>query len=571
MKPITKKLLWTAFILVVVKLFLVLLIQTPTIFADEYVYAKNAQSFWNEGVFETHGDPDISYPPLYPVLLSITYLFQDMTLVYFFMKFLNVLLTTLVIIPTYLLAKDFVKEKQAYLIALLVSIMPISLIYPAYLMSENIFYPLFLFFVYFTYKTYTTLKLSYLLLTLVTIPLLIFSRIMGLITLLILGALLIYELFKISSKRLSKKTNSLTLATFLSIFIGIIILLTLFHITSFIVQKFAPAYSSIISIAAIFRLFHYKTIIWTFLYLGFLFLATGIIPGLYALQPTPKQLRTENFKKFRVTLWLSILSATGLGIYYSARQPTIKALTLFPELTGRFIGRYVAYVLPLLLILGCIYLFNTKYSQKRLQSTAKILGIFLVFSSQLVFFGMYPFNTTSLSFVGLLYYAYNYLFANTSILITSLFFALFFLIITYVAVLLIKKANKTTILTLLFIFLSATSALSYSMTYYNSNHLWNTSEQVQLGKWINENVKEESTFLVDLDYCTKKDLKRTEEALCTIPTGKFVKSGFWIKHQIRVGNIEEVQADYILTKKTLEYELVRSTPRGINLYLRQEP
>ena len=43
-----------------------------------------------------HGVDANIYPPLYPIILSISYLFNDMTAVYLFMKIINVLISSLI-------------------------------------------------------------------------------------------------------------------------------------------------------------------------------------------------------------------------------------------------------------------------------------------------------------------------------------------------------------------------------------------------------------------------------------------------------------------------------------------
>ena len=57
---------------------------------------KLARSFFFDFNFMVHGVDANIYPPLYPIILSISYLFNDMTAVYLFMKIINVLISSLI-------------------------------------------------------------------------------------------------------------------------------------------------------------------------------------------------------------------------------------------------------------------------------------------------------------------------------------------------------------------------------------------------------------------------------------------------------------------------------------------
>src|SRR3990167_6087327 len=89
MKKEIKFLVFLYFIIVIVKVIFSSFIPTISIFSDEYLYAKMARSFFYHGEFSIHGIPTSQYLPLYPIFLSVAYLFQDMQLVYLAMKVIN--------------------------------------------------------------------------------------------------------------------------------------------------------------------------------------------------------------------------------------------------------------------------------------------------------------------------------------------------------------------------------------------------------------------------------------------------------------------------------------------------
>ena len=130
-------------------------------FSDEYYYAKLARSFFFSREFSIHEIKVMFYQPLYPIVLSISYFFKDMSLAYLSMKAINVIISTLVIVPTYLMAREFLDEKKRLLVTALVAMMPSSFAFAPYLMAENLFYPLFMFAVYFLHKAFTLQRSIY--------------------------------------------------------------------------------------------------------------------------------------------------------------------------------------------------------------------------------------------------------------------------------------------------------------------------------------------------------------------------------------------------------------------------
>ena len=159
------------------KLVLAELVPSPTMFADEYVYSKLARSFFYHQEFSIHGIISNSYPPLYPMLLSIAYFAKDMPLVYFIMKLINSLISSLVIFPAYLLAKEKLSNKDSVLAAIIVSVFPANFVFSQFVMAENIFYFLFLSAFYFLYKSFYSQKLKYFILAGLLIALAVLAKV----------------------------------------------------------------------------------------------------------------------------------------------------------------------------------------------------------------------------------------------------------------------------------------------------------------------------------------------------------------------------------------------------------
>ncbi|MAG77813.1 hypothetical protein CL616_00445, partial [archaeon] len=146
-----KKLLFLYLILVGVKIFLTSLISVPSIYGDEYLYVKMARSFFENFTFELHGVPASKYPPLFAILISPFYFLGNMFYVYFGIKVFACFLSACVIFPAYLLLKDFISKKKAFFISVMVGLLSTNLNFSNHVLSENLFFPLFLFSFYFLY------------------------------------------------------------------------------------------------------------------------------------------------------------------------------------------------------------------------------------------------------------------------------------------------------------------------------------------------------------------------------------------------------------------------------------
>ena len=123
-------------------------------FADEYNYVKMAQSILEYGRIFVNGNPFNHHLILYPLLLSPAYLAKNIAFVYPIMKIINAFISSLIIFPAFLIAKEFFSNRRSLLVAVLISIMPPNFAIAPYILSENLFYPLFLFTIYFIYRSF---------------------------------------------------------------------------------------------------------------------------------------------------------------------------------------------------------------------------------------------------------------------------------------------------------------------------------------------------------------------------------------------------------------------------------
>ncbi len=137
---------WLAILYVVsatVQLTLGLRVSSPWIMVDELVYSDMARSFASTGHFlirGVHGD----YGFVQPLLLSPAYaIFGPMSDVYQWARVIVALVMSSAVFPAYLLARRVVRPATALAAAALAVAIP-SMAYVGTLMTENAFYPIFL-------------------------------------------------------------------------------------------------------------------------------------------------------------------------------------------------------------------------------------------------------------------------------------------------------------------------------------------------------------------------------------------------------------------------------------------
>lgn len=116
---------------------------SPWIMVDELIYSDMARSFAASGRFLLRGQ-SAGYAPLYPLLISPVYAaLGPVSDVYQWIRGVNGLLMPTAVFPAYLLARRVVRPPAALAAAALAVAVP-SMVYVGTVMTENLFYPLFL-------------------------------------------------------------------------------------------------------------------------------------------------------------------------------------------------------------------------------------------------------------------------------------------------------------------------------------------------------------------------------------------------------------------------------------------
>ena len=119
-------------------------IATPWIMVDELVYSELAKSFAAHGSFLVRDVPSNGYGFVYPILIAPAFrLYASVPHAYAVAKGINAVVMSLTAVPVYFLARRLLSQGWALTAAVLSVLVP-SLLYTGTLMTENVFYPLFI-------------------------------------------------------------------------------------------------------------------------------------------------------------------------------------------------------------------------------------------------------------------------------------------------------------------------------------------------------------------------------------------------------------------------------------------
>ncbi len=127
-----------------VRYVLALRIEAPWIMVDELIYSELARGLAGGEGWSIRGVPTNAYGFVYPLVLAPAYaLFDSLPQAYAAVKVINSVVVSLAALPAYFLARRVLATGLSLLAALLAVALP-SLLYAGQVMTENVFYPLFL-------------------------------------------------------------------------------------------------------------------------------------------------------------------------------------------------------------------------------------------------------------------------------------------------------------------------------------------------------------------------------------------------------------------------------------------
>lgn len=578
MKNTSKFLIIFFVALVLIKISLASFIPMSTAFSDDHQYLKMARSFFLDQNFKIYGVEGIQLPPLYPILISISHIFNDSIYVYFTIKVINALLSSLIIIPSYLLAKEFLSEKNSKIVTFIIALLPFGFSYNSYILTENLFYSLFLFSIYFIYRVLVYDKKQDVILAGLFTGLALLTRLHGTVILATIGALFILDLFK---KKINHKLILIGLIAVILylpwIIRNLIIFSNLPNIHSGNIYLFEAG--NIASRESIFYTL-YPLIIWLITYLGALILSSFIIFPLFSLYKS----KNNKINKLKLLSFTSIIITLLIAANHHLRADNyFYKISDWIFFSGKLIGRYIDFVIPLIIIIGFIgltdYKNNINKSKKKL---LKIFSLLVVIISSLHFISRSLFlpNNSSLTWIGALKQIIDYIFYSKSLfyvdnsvlpgasLASLIIIPLLLAILVIVISSSITRLRSSKILVILTLFLLLLNIANANISSYNAR-TWYETPQIRLSLWLNNYDKDKSSvILIDERYAGT--LRKDNQTMLYLKTDivAYTIVGYWLNKDIRIGNVNNLEGvNYIISRDNkLNMEKLYTTDNEIYLY-----
>jgi len=328
------------------------------------------ESFIRTGEFLFEGKVANLYQPLYPILISITTFFKTET-AFILVKLLNSFLSTSIIFPMYLLSREFMNKKESFLISLLSVFIPESFVYSYSIMSENLFYPLFLFSIYFFYKSMKRRDKKFQILSGVFVGLSILTRTLGFV--LPTGMMLTLFIHSMIDRR--KIFDILKCYRRYWIFFSVILMIILPWFLTKNIYSFDLSIQGITGNPKISKEVIKNITTLNFLYYmvvntSFLIICSGILFFIFSIYMTFK---IKGIKDFKILSWSIFLVLILLCTFWSFTSRAIGS-------EKKVMGRYMAPLIFPILIMGGI---GAKAYEKK-KNDKILLGIVAVCSLVLI-------------------------------------------------------------------------------------------------------------------------------------------------------------------------------------------
>ena len=306
---------------VILKLFLSPFIPHPTIIGDEVTYLWMAEApFYNQGN---------QYPFFYPFIISL--IPSDcLQTTYLIAKAVNIFVSTSIIFPAYFLSKFFLSKQLSLIVGLFSLFIPVGFTYSFLIMSENLFYPLFLMSIYFIFKSEKEDERWLYLLSGIMIALTVLTRVIGLV---LIVTYILYIIYKLLLNKTFDKHQIYTFIPILGITIPYLILNKVCRINSNLFGHINFGHAIYVPL---------KTTYLSISFFTYLMLGAGIILGIFSLVSLYNILKNREktiFANFTIFSWICIIT-------------TIIISSIFLSGVYGIASRYIAFLIPLLFIIG---------------------------------------------------------------------------------------------------------------------------------------------------------------------------------------------------------------------------
>lgn len=488
------------FLFVTIKIFLTQLYIFPPVSFDSYQYLKMSNSFFHGENFLIDGLPSHKYPPLYPIVISPSNIFNDAILVNRSILIINSFLSSLIIFPSFLLSKEFLKTKKAIIISTFILLLPMNFCFSFLIFSENLFFPIFLTSIYFLYKSIKTEEKKYMIYTGFFIGLCIltkYSSFSALPAILIIFSICYffkyYESQKPDLKWLILSIKHWIILTIISV---IMVIPWLFRNYIY----FNSSVSGVVGYESFFQMadetltqsgvqynIFIDLLIQIIIHHGFILLASGIIFLIIGLKLFYKSFKTKDINTF---------------IFGTITFITIEffiIMTAFHNLSctviWRLNGRYIEAALPLLIIFGFIA-YNEITLPKKFPKTLLIL-IWPIFFIAPTIWESYG-NRMSISYLVLIKQKYISMIPTIGDFLSkniTIFEILFLSIIIVIFIIIFKKHTKKTLI-LFSILMILTATICPTLIIIKTRNQSSMTNEYEIGAWINTHTKNSDEILI---------------------------------------------------------------------------
>lgn len=529
-------------ILVLLKVLMSLFVNAPTIFVDEYILYELGESIIQEGSLTLNGETYTGkYPPLYSAATSFTHLFMGS---HGLIQILNALILTLSIIPIYFLARESLDEKKSLIITGIIGLLASLFNTSNYVMSENLFFPLFLFMVWQVYEGFKTHDKKYFIISGILLGLSFWARTA---TAIIVPTVVIVYLFR------RTKIMNVVYHYLVSLLVVTPLLAKNVLDYGFTLKGLTGGYRGPGEYGTQLATNFLGFPDWMLMYAGYIILSTGIIFGIYYIAGLT--IKNRNYRLLSIITGISTLltivifsnqANTGIQLYPSP---------FFPIFSGRPIGRYMDAFVPLIILLGYVAWNKFDIEKKTLFKATVISSALLAFTTQFIQTPLFPFNNQNITLYGIFVTILERITTGTIAFGTqfnwAIFWVMFVLLMTTPFLFYAIKEKRKLVFSIFMIFIIMTTIASIGTTTYISKG-WENSEAEQLGKWTSENIDKNAIIGINPEDCGALDKETINDFTCEENT-KWSLFGLHAKQETRIGN----QTDYLYSISEQEHEEVK--------------
>jgi len=524
--------------LILIKIVLSTLVPYPMYMADERQYFDVAKSFLKEGKFLDEGENSRRYP-IYSLFISPVTIF-DVKISNMLIKVLNSIASSSVIFPIWLICREFLDRKKSFFVILLSAFIPEIFAYTFTIMSENLFYPLFMFSIYFIMKSFTEKDKKWKILGGIFIGLTILTRPIGLFLLISIPLVILIKFFINMKNHRKTPIFSYFLDNWI-LFIFIFITISPWFIRNACI--FGTDYSGILGYGKIsegnivnftpnlfLEIFRYGLI-----NIGYLVFSTFVVFFSFSiiLAMNIKKYKNDKLSTFVILSWtISIIL-----ISYTTIFSFTNASGTFIGVPNKIMGRYISTIISLFIIMGFIGM--EKYKAKLIMPLI-ISCFFILFLPTNSSIASFDTLSTLPLFIPEKLNTMNILpFSIPNFTVKIIIFSLIF---TFYKTKKIHWKNIFPISFCFFLFLSMLATMALHVGSIDAK------EYMEFALWTKDNLPKNSVIIFDV-----KENDPENEFMWIVESMKF-----YTDNEIIIGdiNILDENADYIISKHKLNFPLI---------------